>query len=80
MRTRTLIVVSLLAGAASVAIGCANGPDGATEIASIDAALDDWHRAASAADEARYFSHLADDAVFLGTDATERWDVRAFRG
>ena len=76
---RTLIVVSLFAILASLAIGCANGFDGAEEIASIGAALDDWHRAAAAADEARYFSHLADDAIFLGTDATERWDVRAFR-
>ncbi|HTJ84946.1 MAG TPA: DUF6265 family protein, partial [Polyangiaceae bacterium] len=40
--------------------------------------LDDWHDAAAHADEARYFDHLADDAVFLGTDATERWDKAAF--
>jgi hypothetical protein len=42
-------------------------------------ALDDLHAAAAEADEARYFAHFADDAVFLGTDASERWDVRAFR-
>lgn len=41
--------------------------------------IDDWHAAAAAADEDRYFAHLADDAVFLGTDATERWDKAAFR-
>jgi ketosteroid isomerase-like protein len=41
--------------------------------------LDDWHDAASKADEGRYFSHFANDAVFLGTDATERWDLPAFR-
>ncbi len=41
--------------------------------------LDDFHDAAAHADEARYFAHLAEDAVFLGTDATERWDVAAFR-
>ena len=28
---------------------------------------------------ARYFSHFTDDAVFLGTDATERWSVAEFR-
>ena len=41
--------------------------------------VDDWHQAAAAADEARYFGHMTADAVFLGTDATERWDVLAFR-
>lgn len=41
--------------------------------------LDDWHDAASQADEARYFGHLRQDAVFLGTDASERWDKVAFQ-
>jgi ketosteroid isomerase-like protein len=41
--------------------------------------LDDWHDAAAHADEARYFGHLAEGAVFLGTDMTERWDKEAFR-
>ena len=41
--------------------------------------LDDLHRAAAEADEARYFGHFAPDGVFLGTDASERWTVEAFR-
>ena len=41
--------------------------------------LDDLHDAAGRSDEARYFAHFAPDAVFLGTDATERWDTAAFR-
>lgn len=41
--------------------------------------LDAWHDAAARADEAAYFSHFTSDAVFLGTDATERWRVDAFR-
>jgi ketosteroid isomerase-like protein len=47
--------------------------------AAINAVLDDWHDAAAQADEERYFRHLAEDSVFLGTDATERWDPPAFR-
>jgi ketosteroid isomerase-like protein len=43
------------------------------------AVLDDWHKAAAEADEARYFGHFTADAVFLGTDATERWGREAFR-
>ncbi len=41
--------------------------------------LDDWHLAAAQADEARYFGHMADAAVFLGTDAGERWTKAEFR-
>ena len=42
------------------------------------AVLDDWHRAAAEADEARYFAYFAPDGVFMGTDATERWTAAEF--
>ena len=42
----------------------------------VAAVLDDWH---AAADEARYFAHFTRDAVFLGTDGTERWTRDAFK-
>lgn len=45
----------------------------------VDDVLDDFHAAAAQADEERYFAHFAGDAVFLGTDATERWSVAEFR-
>ena len=41
--------------------------------------IDDWHKAAADADESRYFAHMTADAIFLGTDATERWDAKSFR-
>jgi len=41
----------------------------------IDAVLTSLHQAASDADGELYFSLFADDAVFMGTDATERWSV-----
>jgi pimeloyl-ACP methyl ester carboxylesterase len=41
--------------------------------------LDEFHLAASKADGGRYFACLAPDAIFVGTDATERWDVARFR-
>lgn len=47
--------------------------------AAITHELDDFHDAAAKADEARYFAHLDASAVFLGTDATERWSVAEFR-
>ena len=45
----------------------------------IDQMLDAWHLAASNADFDGYFSKMTDDGVFLGTDATENWQNRAFR-
>lgn len=40
--------------------------------------VDAWHRAAATGDLDAYFSRMTDDAVFLGTDDTERWDRDAF--
>ena len=53
-----------------------NDPD---SVAAINRALDDWHDAASESDEERYFDHFSEHAVFLGTDASERWNVTEFR-
>lgn len=49
------------------------------ETAAVSAVLDAFHTAAAKADEEAYFGLLAPNAVFLGTDATERWDKAAFR-
>jgi hypothetical protein len=45
----------------------------------VAAVLDGFHAAAAAADEEKYFAFFAPDAVFLGTDATERWTRDEFR-
>jgi broad specificity phosphatase PhoE len=44
-----------------------------------DLALDRFHDAAARADLAGYFDLFAPEGIFLGTDATERWDVAQFR-
>ncbi len=41
--------------------------------------LDTFHSAAARADFNAYFDCFTDDAVFLGTDATERWTVDQFK-
>lgn len=51
---------------------------GTPETQAVSQVLDDWHLAAAQADGSRYFGHLAEDAVFLGTDGTERWSKPAF--
>lgn len=54
-------------------------PDPAAMRAEVDAVLDALHRSAAEADAATYFGLFAEDSVFIGTDATERWDLPAFR-
>jgi hypothetical protein len=45
----------------------------------INTVLDSWHKAAAEAQFDTYFGMLADDAVFIGTDATENWKKPAFQ-
>ncbi len=68
-----------LCAALLVACKSAGGAPAADTELTIAQVLDDWHQAASAADGARYFGHMAEDAVYLGTDASERWTLPAFR-
>lgn len=45
----------------------------------INTLLDNWHQAAAKADFNAYFNAMADDAIFIGTDATENWEKKAFQ-
>lgn len=45
----------------------------------INMMLDQWHKAAAEAHFNNYFSALTDDAVFIGTDASEHWNKTAFQ-
>ncbi|WP_264520143.1 nuclear transport factor 2 family protein [Flavobacterium sp. N1994] len=44
----------------------------------VNKTLDTWHKAAANADYNNYFDALSDDAIFIGTDATENWNKVAF--
>jgi len=55
-------------------------PERSASPEAVNRMLDDWHNAAAEADFDRYFGHFAgDSAIFMGTDATERWTVADFR-
>lgn len=45
----------------------------------IDTRLESWHKAASNANFDAYFDLMTDDAVFIGTDATENWQLEEFK-
>lgn len=48
------------------------------EIANINSTLDAWHKAAAEAKFDTYFNLMAEESIFIGTDATENWDKKAF--
>lgn len=67
---------TLLIACISVA-AFAQAPAGGEAV--VSAILDDFHDAASKADYDRYTGHFAANAVFMGTDATERWTLDEFK-
>lgn len=40
--------------------------------------LDNWHKAAANADQQAYFDGIAEDGIYIGTDATEIWTKQDF--
>jgi hypothetical protein len=45
----------------------------------INTTIDSWHKAASNAEFDNYFSFMTSNGVFIGTDASENWQLDAFR-
>lgn len=45
----------------------------------INQTLDNWHKAAADVKFETYFNLMADDAIFIGTDATENWTKPDFK-
>lgn len=61
--------------------GCATQRGSWVEIderGKVSGVIDAWHDAAARGDFQDYFSRMTTDAVFLGTDATERWGREEF--
>ncbi|MDH4403240.1 MAG: nuclear transport factor 2 family protein [Flavobacterium sp.] len=45
----------------------------------INTTLDSWHKAAANMEFDNYFSYMTTNGVFIGTDATENWQLDAFK-
>lgn len=69
MKTGCLLLFLILAGTFSIA------QESNREIHQF---IDNWHKAASQADAYRFFGSMDDHAVYIGTDASERWTKEAF--
>jgi len=44
----------------------------------INLVLNNWHKAAAEANLESYLGAMSDDAIFIGTDATENWNKQEF--
>jgi hypothetical protein len=74
-----LIVLAVCLACAPVLYPSHAASQADAEIAAIGKTLDAFHQAESKADGKAYFDLFAPDAVFIGTDASERWPIEAFR-
>ena len=74
MRKIIVLVIGL------VVIGC-KSKQVANQInheSEINLVIDNWHQAAAEANFNLYFNAMTEDAIFIGTDATENWNKPAF--
>lgn len=72
-------VAVLLAAACAQPAPVAPAPDLAAERAAVDSVLTALHQTASEGAWDQYFALYTPDAVFMGTDATERWNIAEFK-
>jgi hypothetical protein len=76
------IIASFIALAVFGAASCASRPRGAhppNPMDGVTETLNSFHVAASRADYEAYFTNWSNESVFLGTDATERWQGQQFK-
>lgn len=60
-------------------ISCATQKSILKEEQAIQNSLTAWHEAAASANYDEYFGLMTKDAVFIGTDATENWQLEEFK-
>jgi hypothetical protein len=61
-------------------VGCkSNQLQNSSSQNNVNATITAWHRAAAAANYDDYFNLMTEDAIFIGTDANENWNKKAFQ-
>jgi SnoaL-like domain len=76
MKKKVLYLAILILFSAKIIAQKSNSIIAKTSIAKT---LDAWHLAAAEAKFDLYFSYMTPDAVFIGTDATENWNLKDFK-
>jgi len=79
MKTLTFGLVLSVMSFSSIAEDKASLEKNKIEKGSISKVLNSFHQAAADAQAKPYFDLLSQDAIFLGTDATERWTKEEFK-
>jgi ketosteroid isomerase-like protein len=49
------------------------------DIPDVEQSIDAWHQAAAQANFEDYFDLMTDEGIFIGTDATENWQLTEFK-
>jgi len=69
-----------------ILVSCTNNPkkesnkvDAVSEKEAIQTLLNNWHLNASEANFDAYFNAMSDKSIFIGTDASENWNIEAFK-
>ena len=76
-----LFLISCICILLLVTSGCVSSGDSQkreTDREQINVLLDQFNEAAANADFQKYFDFFTEDAVFIGTDATENWNKKEF--
>ncbi len=74
----TGLIFSLISIIAALGFNATQSSAPAPDKKAITIFLDNWHAAAAKADHKGYFGKIAEDGQYIGTDATENWDKKAF--
>lgn len=72
-----LLILSLVSCSTEDSMSTSN--DRSLTKETINRLLDDWHKDAAENNFEPYFNRFAEDGIFIGTDASEIWDVEAFK-
>lgn len=75
---KLFLFVSILSLAGTVYLNTDASVNKKDETKTINTLLDNWHLAAAKGDYNGYFGKIAEDGIYIGTDATENWDKKAF--
>lgn len=70
----TLLGLSFL-----IFFSCGSHKNNVTHLKSVNNTLDSWHKSAANANFESYINLMTPEAVFIGTDATENWQLTAFK-
>ena len=72
------IFISLLLLTTFISCLKADEKDSSTSKEEINTFLDKWHKDAAKTNFQSYFDAIADDGIFIGTDAKENWNKKEF--